>query len=108
MNTPETEFPNPAEYQPEWLSAYLDDELPEPQRLIVQQRLESDPAARQVLEDLQRIRHLVGQLPAWSGRDLPPVLPTDAAVESTETPPVDPAADARAADDSEAVDSAGG
>ncbi len=57
-----------SEYTEEWLSAYLDDELTDTQRAIVEQRLASDSETQQLLDDLQRVRGLVNQLPAWSGK----------------------------------------
>ncbi len=60
----------PLEYQEEWLSAYLDDELTEEQRQIVASRLASDPGALATLEDLKRVRKLVSELSPWSGQDL--------------------------------------
>ncbi|MCR9291421.1 MAG: hypothetical protein NXI32_01800 [bacterium] len=54
------------EYQEEWLSAYLDGELAPHQVAIVEQRLQIDSVAQQTLLDLQRVRRLVGKLPAWT------------------------------------------
>ncbi len=65
------------EYQEEWLSAYLDDELTDEQRLVVEQRLAVDPAAQATLEDLQRIRSMVAKLPRSSRRDLKFVIPSE-------------------------------
>ncbi len=68
MNTSDTEFDSDQrEFQEEWLSAYLDNELTEPQRQIVEQRLSSDPAAQLLLADLRKIRNLVAELPEWTG-----------------------------------------
>lgn len=58
------------DFQDEWLTAYLDEELDDDQIGIVRERLEKDPAARQMLEDLKRVRQLVGTLPGWSGETL--------------------------------------
>lgn len=95
MNQPENN--NPAQdssgYSEEWLSAYIDDELTDAQRAIVEQRLAGDSEAQQLLDDLRRVRGLVHQLPAWSGKlisasDVTPisggatVLPTDVAVDN--------------------------
>ncbi len=55
------------DYQEEWLSAYLDDELTPQQRAIVEQRLKTDQATEVLFNDLSRIRGLVGTLPDWSG-----------------------------------------
>jgi hypothetical protein len=66
MNTAEDNYEDqPDEYQEDWLSAYLDDELSEGQRQIVEERLRYDSAAQQLLADLSRVRKLVGSLPAW-------------------------------------------
>jgi len=64
------------EYTDEWLSAYLDDELNPGQRAIVEQRLVVDTEAAELLKDLERVRGLVGSLPAWLGNDVPWSLPT--------------------------------
>lgn len=55
------------DYSEEWLSAYVDDELSTAQRAIVEQRVAVDAEAAVKLRDLQQIRSLVGNLPAWSG-----------------------------------------
>jgi anti-sigma factor RsiW len=69
---------NELEFQEEWLSAYLDDELTEAQRQVVEQRLAIDPAAQATLEDLQRVRSMVAKLPSWSGPDLKFAVPVGA------------------------------
>ncbi|MDX1925668.1 MAG: hypothetical protein SFV81_04080 [Pirellulaceae bacterium] len=69
---------NELEFQEEWLSAYLDDELTEEQRQVVEQRLAIDPAAQATFEDLQRIRSMVAKLPSWSGPDLKFAVPVGA------------------------------
>lgn len=67
MNYPESGSDNEQhEYQEEWLSAYLDGELAPHQIAIVEQRLQIDSVAQQTLLDLQRVRRLVGKLPAWT------------------------------------------
>ena len=58
------------QFQEEWLSAYLDDELSSDQRRTVEERLTNDPNTQLLLEDLKRIRNLVGQLPGWEGPGL--------------------------------------
>lgn len=58
---------NDTVYHEEWISAYLDDELTAEQRQVVEARLATDPAARALLEDLQKVRNLIGDLPAWKG-----------------------------------------
>lgn len=55
------------EFQQHWLSAYLDNELSSDERALVERRLEEDADARQLLEDLKRVRGLVATLPAWPG-----------------------------------------
>lgn len=68
MNSHGTEFDmENSDFQEEWLSAYLDDELSPEQRLVVEQHLSSNPAAQALLVDLQRIRKLVVELPDWNG-----------------------------------------
>lgn len=57
----------PREFEEHWLSAYLDDELSADERALVTQRLQEDPAARELLEDLKRVRGLVSALPRWQG-----------------------------------------
>ncbi|MEZ6134843.1 MAG: hypothetical protein R3C53_08030 [Pirellulaceae bacterium] len=84
MNSEHTEFePSDAslEYDEEWLSAYLDDELSDAQRHIVEGRLAVDPVAAATLADLQRVRSLVRQLPTWNG---PNVQLSDAELTSAE------------------------
>ena len=66
---------NELEFQEEWLSAYLDDELTDEQRQVVEQRLAIDPAAQATLEDLQRVRSMVSKLPNWSGPALKFAIP---------------------------------
>ena len=58
------------EFEDHMLSAYLDDELSADERALVEQRLEIDPTARELLEDLKRLRGLVSTLPGWKGADL--------------------------------------
>lgn len=65
MNAAREEFDEQGTYQEAWLSAYLDDELTAEQREAVEQRLAADPSVRQTLADLERVRGLVQQLPAW-------------------------------------------
>lgn len=65
------------EFQEEWLSAYLDDELTEEQRLVVEQRLAIDPAAQMTLNDLRRVRTMVAKLPSWSGGELKFNIPAE-------------------------------
>jgi anti-sigma factor RsiW len=67
---------NELEFQEEWLSAYLDDELTDEQRRVVEQRLAVDPAAHATLEDLQRVRSMVANLPSWSGPALKFAMPS--------------------------------
>ena len=71
MSTPGTNY-QPADddtqYHEEWLSAYLDDELSAEQRQIVEDRLQRDSAAQQLLAELQSVRNLVGGLPVWQGK----------------------------------------
>lgn len=55
------------EYSEEWLSAYIDDELSDAQRAIVEQRVAGDSHAQRLLNELQHMRGLIGQLPSWSG-----------------------------------------
>ena len=55
------------EFQQHWLSAYLDNELSSDERALVERRLEEDAEARQLLDDLKRVRGLVATLPAWPG-----------------------------------------
>ncbi len=65
----------PSEYQEEWLSAYLDDELTAEQRQIVESRLAADAAAQSILDDLKRVRKLVSELVPWSGQNLQVSIP---------------------------------
>jgi anti-sigma factor RsiW len=53
----------PENIDDELLSAYLDDELALEERARVEQRLASDPAARQLLEQLRAVSHAVKELP---------------------------------------------
>ncbi len=69
---------NQSQYREEWLSAYLDGELSEEQRLIVESRLANDPTARATLEGLNRVRQMVAKLPAWSGPSLNFTVPDTA------------------------------
>ncbi len=68
---------NELQFQEEWLSAYLDDELTAEQRQVVEQRLAVDPAAQTMLDDLRRVRAMVSKLPAWSGSELKFAIPSD-------------------------------
>ncbi len=61
---------NELEFQEEWLSAYLDDELSPSQRAIVEQQLKSDVSTEKLFNDLSQIRGHLRALPAWSGRTL--------------------------------------
>lgn len=75
MNTPNNYLDRASrdddvEYQEEWLSAYLDDELTAAQRALVEQRIVEDEQAAVMLQDLMRVRSLVGKLPAWNGNSL--------------------------------------
>ncbi|QDV24702.1 zf-HC2 domain-containing protein [Aureliella helgolandensis] len=75
-------------FQEEWLSAYLDDELPAEQCRLVEQKIENDGDVRSTFEDLQRIRKLV--------LDLPSPVTTDAdeiAALATAAPQVAPVED---------------
>ena len=85
------------EFQDEWLSAYLDDELSAPQRLIVEKRTATDASTQELLVDLQQIRQLIQELPPWTGQSTfdiakftsskvsPSVLPTrDAVTRATD------------------------
>lgn len=65
----------PPEFEEHLLSAYLDNELSADERALVEQRLNTDPAARQLLEDLRRVRSLVATLPRWQGEDVQWVPP---------------------------------
>lgn len=68
MSQPDMNPDNSAtEYQEEWLSAYLDNELTEQQRALVEERIANDGAAQQLLEELKQVRSLVSQLPGWDG-----------------------------------------
>ncbi len=55
------------EFQQHWLSAYLDNELSNDERALVERRLQEDAEMRQLLEDLKRVRSLVATLArlAW-------------------------------------------
>ncbi len=64
-------------FQEEWLSAYLDDELTDEQRQVVEQRLVTDPAAQMMLDELRRVRAMVAQLPSWSGSDFKFTIPSE-------------------------------
>ncbi|MFO1064269.1 MAG: hypothetical protein U0892_10430 [Pirellulales bacterium] len=55
--------PQENEFQEHWLSAYLDNELDDEQRAIVELRLAGDPEAQELLDDLRRVRNMVGELP---------------------------------------------
>lgn len=68
---------NELEFQEEWLSAYLDDELTAEQRQVVEQRLAIDPAAQSMLDDLRRVRSMVSKLPSWSGSSLKFAIPDE-------------------------------
>ena len=47
----------------EWLSAYLDNEVSEEQRALIEQLLREDDAAREMHEELRRTIEMVGSLP---------------------------------------------
>ncbi|MGN6544305.1 MAG: anti-sigma factor family protein, partial [Aureliella sp.] len=64
----------PHEFEEHLLSAYLDNELSADERALVEERLKTDPGARQLLDDLKRVRSLVFTLPRWQG-DAKPMLP---------------------------------
>ncbi len=68
---------NDLEFQEEWLSAYLDDELTNEQRQVVEQRLAVDPVAQATLEDLRRVRAMVAKLPGWPGSGLKFSIPNE-------------------------------
>ena len=68
---------NELEFQEEWLSAYLDDELTAEQRQVVEQRLAIDPAAQAMLEDLRRVRTMIAKLPTWAGPNLEFTIPAE-------------------------------
>ena len=68
---------NELEFQEEWLSAYLDDELTAEQRQVVEKRLAIDPAAQAMLEDLRRVRTMVAKLPTWAGPNLEFTIPAE-------------------------------
>jgi anti-sigma factor RsiW len=55
--------PLPPEFDDELLSAYLDDELAPHQRAVVEGHLASDPAARQLLDELRHVSQAVRGLP---------------------------------------------
>lgn len=74
---------NASTFREEWLSAYLDGELTEEQRQMVESRLASDPSARSTLEDLNRVRQMVAKLPAWNGANLQFRLPAEEQAETT-------------------------
>jgi anti-sigma factor RsiW len=60
-----------APFDDELLSAYLDDELTPDERARVQRRLETDPAARQLLDQLRAVSQAVRDLPREAiGEDL--------------------------------------
>jgi len=65
------------EFQEEWLSAYLDDELTEEQRQVVEQRLAVDPAAHIMLDDVRRVRAMVAKLPSWAGAEFKFTIPSE-------------------------------
>jgi anti-sigma factor RsiW len=71
MNSPNSptdhDFTDPAGFDESWLSAFLDNELDAAQRAAVEAKLQADPHAAEMLEDLKRIRELIGRLPAWEG-----------------------------------------
>ncbi len=50
----------------EWLTAYLDGELGDEQRALIERRLEEDASARRLLDDLRQTADLVGSLPRHS------------------------------------------
>ncbi len=89
MNSPDNDHVNHPDggdlvYQEEWLSAYLDDELSAAQRALVEQRISDDAHVAVMFQDLQRVRSLVGSLPAWGGRLFP--LPIDNRLFELATP----------------------
>ncbi len=93
MNTPTTQLENDwGEFHEEWLSAYLDGELNEEQRQVVEARLAEDAGARELLSDLERVRGLVRQLPAWPGAGLSSasILAGTSASTAPEAPSADP------------------
>lgn len=57
-----------SEFQQHWLSAYLDNELSTAERALVERKLEEDSEARELLEDLKRVRGLVATLPSWGNQ----------------------------------------
>ena len=66
MNDSDSKFDQEQhEFQEEWLSAYLDGELSPAQVAIVEERLQVDSVLQQTLLDLQKVRSLVADLPAW-------------------------------------------
>jgi anti-sigma factor RsiW len=56
-------MPEPDNIDDELLSAYLDNELAPDERARVDKRLAADPAARQLLEQLRAVSHVVKDLP---------------------------------------------
>jgi anti-sigma factor RsiW len=59
------------EFTDEWLSAYVDSELTPDERAAVEERLQTDPAARQLLNELRRVSEAVKTLPRQTlGRDM--------------------------------------
>lgn len=66
-----TEFDDEStEFQEEWLSAYLDGELSDEQRELVEQRISDDPGVANTLENLRKVRSLVSSLPRWTDGEL--------------------------------------
>ncbi len=59
----------PRQFEEHMLSAYLDNELSADEHALVEQRLAEDASTRELLEDLKRVRGLVGALPKWHGND---------------------------------------
>ncbi len=59
---------NERDFHEEWLSAYLDGELSDEQVRVVRKRLENDPAACRMLQDLKEVRRMIACLPDWSGK----------------------------------------
>ena len=58
------------EFEDHWLSAYLDDELSPEERAHVELCLANDLDARELLDDLKRVRGLVANLSPWTGPTL--------------------------------------
>jgi hypothetical protein len=66
-----TDLPTSNDFDDELLSAYLDDELSAEERARVEERLEADPAARRMVDELRAVSRVVQGLPRESlGEDL--------------------------------------